>query len=169
MKTYSVKQIAEKLGTNPETIRRWIRDEKLKAVQVSRKNGNIVTEDELNRFIKSTPKYLSKISTGLNLIANSPAVGIGGALVGGIVASALLRYYEENNTKDVQVRPEDFKVFLNENIKKLDTTIQQKQKLILQTEEEIKQISKQIEQYNYLLENEDMLVGTLTATTNIKE
>ena len=44
MKTYSVKQIAEMLGTNPETVRRWIRGDKMKAVQVSRKGGNVITE-----------------------------------------------------------------------------------------------------------------------------
>ena len=64
MKTYSVKQIAEMLGTNPETVRRWIRDDKLKAIQVSRKDGNIVTEVELGRFINATPKYVSKLTFG---------------------------------------------------------------------------------------------------------
>ncbi|MBR1435985.1 MAG: helix-turn-helix domain-containing protein, partial [Bacteroidales bacterium] len=49
MKTFSVKQIAEMLGTNPETVRRWIRENKMSAIQTSRKNGNIVTESELER------------------------------------------------------------------------------------------------------------------------
>ena len=31
MKTYSVKEIADLLNTNPETVRRWIRDKKLEA------------------------------------------------------------------------------------------------------------------------------------------
>ena len=47
MTTYSVRQIAEKLNTNPETVRRWIRDGKLKAEQTSRRDGNVVTEYEL--------------------------------------------------------------------------------------------------------------------------
>ena len=29
MKSYNVKEIAEMLNTNPETVRRWIRDKKL--------------------------------------------------------------------------------------------------------------------------------------------
>ena len=41
MKTYSVKDIADMLNTNPETVRRWIRAGKLKAHQTSRKDGNI--------------------------------------------------------------------------------------------------------------------------------
>ena len=166
MKTYSVKQIAEMLSTNPETVRRWIRDDKLKAVQVSRKDGNIVTEAELERFVKATPKYFSKFTTGIGLAAIYPVVGIG-ALAGSIVASALLGYFDGKNSVDVRVRPEDFKEYLQKNIAKLNSTILQKQALINQTEAEIIEISKQIEQYSYLLENEDLLVETLEkATTN---
>lgn len=168
MKTYSVKQIAEMLSTNPETVRRWIRDEKIKAVQVSRKGGNIVTEAELERFIKATPKYFAKITAGVGVAALSPVVGIG-ALAGGIVASALLGYFEGKNSVDVRVRPEDFKVYLQKNIAKLNGIVLQKQALIHQTEAEINELAKQIEQYSYLLENEDLLIETLEkATTNME-
>lgn len=169
MKSYSVKQIAEMLGTNPETVRRWIRDEKLKAVQVSRKDGNIVTEADLERFVKATPKYFSRLmAAGAGLAAVSPVVGIG-ALAGGIVASALLGYFEGKSSVDVRVRPEDFKKYLQKNITKLNGTVLQKQALIHQTEAEISEISKQIEQYTYLLENEDLLIDTLEkATTNME-
>ena len=168
MKTYSVKQIAEMLSTNPETVRRWIRDDKIKAVQVSRKGGNIVTEAELERFIKTTPKYFAKLTAGVGLAALSPVVGIG-ALAGGIVASALLGYFEGKNSVDVRVRPEDFKVYLQKNIAKLNGTVLQKQALIHQTEAEINELTKQIEQYSYLLENEDWLIETLEkATTNME-
>lgn len=168
MKTYSVKQIAEMLGTNPETVRRWIRDDKLKAIQVSRKDGNIVTEAELGRFIKETPKYASKLTFGTGLAATSPAIGIG-FLAGGIVASALLGYFDRKNSVDVRVRPQDFKSYLQENITKLNETIIQKQALIQQTEAEISELSRQIEQYTYLLENEDLLVNTLEKATSNME
>ena len=164
MKTYSVKQIAEMLGTNPETVRRWIRGDKMKAVQVSRKGGNVITEAELKRFIRTTPKYFSKLKAGVGLAALSPVVGIG-VLTGGIVASALLGYFDVKNSDDVHVRPEDFKEYLQKNIEKLNGTILQKQALIHQTEAEIKEISKQIEQYTYLLENEDLLEDTLEKAT----
>lgn len=168
MKSYSVKEIAEMFGTNPETVRRWIRDKKMKAVQVSRKDGNIVTEAELERFIKATPKYFSKLTKGVGLTVMSPVVGIS-ALAGGIVASALLGYFEGKNSVDVRVRPEDFKDYLQKNIAKLNSTVLQKQALIRQTEIEINEISKQIEQYSYLLENEDLLIDTLKkAATNME-
>lgn len=140
----------------------------MKAVQVSRKDGNIVTEEELERFIKATPKYFSKLTAGVGLAAVSPAVGIG-ALAAGIVASALLGYFDGKNSVDDRVRPEDFKEYLQKNIAKLNSTILQKQALIHQTEAEINGISKQIDQYLYLLENEDLLIDTLEkAATNME-
>ena len=160
MKTYSVKQIAEMLNTNPETVRRWIRDKKLKAVQVSRKDGNVVTEAELERFIKATPKYLSKVTTSACLAAFYPIAGMG-FLAGGIVANAILGYCEEKSKVDVRIREEDFKEYLKENIVKLNKTVDQKREFIKQTEIQIEEISRKIDQYNYLLEHEDILLDTL--------
>lgn len=85
-------------------------------MQVSRKDGNIVTEAELERFIKTTPKYFSRLTAGAGLAAVSPVVGIG-ALAGGIVASALLGYFDGKNSVDVRVRPEDFKEYLQKHPK----------------------------------------------------
>lgn len=48
MDTYSVKEIADMLNTNPETVRRWIRSGKLEAIQESRKGGNVVTKSMLD-------------------------------------------------------------------------------------------------------------------------
>ena len=159
MKAYSVKQIAEMMGTNPETVRRWIRDGKLKAVQASRKGGNA----DLEKFVKTMPKYFPRISAGIGLAAITPIAGP--AIAGSIMASALLGYYEAKKKSDVRVRPEDFKNYLRDTVAKLKGTILQKQALIQQTEEEIKGISKQIEQYSYLLENEDLLASTLEKAT----
>ena len=57
MTMYSVKEISEMLDANPETVRRWIRAGKLKADQYSRKDGNMVQEDELYKYLRSTSKY----------------------------------------------------------------------------------------------------------------
>ena len=168
MKTYSVKQIAEMLSTNPETVRRWIRDKKLKAVQVSRKSGNVVTEVELERFIKATPKYMAKISASAGLFALSPIAGIG-LLAGGIVTSAILGNCGEKTKVDFRIRVDDFKEYLEEQVIKLKRMVDQKQELIKQTETEIEELSKRIDQYNYMLEHEDILVDTLVSATNKKK
>ena len=55
MTIYNVREIAEMLNTNPETVRRWIRSGKLEAVRESRKEGNIVTKEML-KIATSSPK-----------------------------------------------------------------------------------------------------------------
>lgn len=169
MKTYSVKQIAEMLDTNPETVRRWIRDDKLSAVQISKKTGNVVTEDELQRFIKSTPKYLAKFTaSSLGLAGAAGPLGLG-VLVGGIVASALIGYHDEKNNTDVKVKPEAFKSYLKGNIKKFEERAKKKQELIKTTEKEIEDLNKKIDQYKYLLEHDEVLNDTLESVINEKE
>ena len=162
MKTYSVKQIADLLETNPETIRLWIRDGKLKAVQISRKDGNIITEAELQRFLKATPKYLPKFTAGITTL--SPAIGIA-TLAGGIIAGAVMGYLDEKKETDIRILPEDFKKYLEEIIVKLQKTANQKRDLIKQTESEISEIEKRIEQYRYMLDHEDVLNSTLSQVT----
>ena len=43
MASYTVKQIADMLNTNEETVRRWIRSGKLDATWVSKKSGNVIS------------------------------------------------------------------------------------------------------------------------------
>ena len=150
MKTYSVKQIAEMLETNPETVRRWIRDKKLKATQISRKSGNVVSEDDLKYFLSSTPKYLSKLSTTIGAV--SPVVGLGTALAGGTILSGILSILEEKNKLDFQISPEELRMSLQGRVKKLRGMIRQKQILIKQTETEIEEIQRQIEKLTILLD-----------------
>lgn len=66
MKTYSVKEIADLLGTNPETVRRWIRNGKLQAVDNSKKKGvdKVILEGALNAFLKTSPKYTATLTLG---------------------------------------------------------------------------------------------------------
>jgi len=167
VKTFSVKQIAEMLNTNPETVRRWIRDGKLNAVQVSRKYGNVVTETELDRFIRNTPKYMSKISAAASLATLPTIAGIS-ALAGGIVASAILGYCKEKSKADVRIRANDFKAYLKETVVKLNNITDQKRELIKQTETEIEEITRRIDQYNYLLEHEQILLETLENVNDMK-
>lgn len=67
MVTYSVKRVAEILGTNEETVRRWIRSGKLKAEKTSNKEGNVIKEAALAAFAKASPKYASAIAACLSM------------------------------------------------------------------------------------------------------
>lgn len=56
---YSVKDIAKILSVNPETVRRWVRDGKIKAepIGTNRKKGFKITKEELKNFLDSEAKY----------------------------------------------------------------------------------------------------------------
>jgi len=60
MKSYTVKEIASLLSVNEETVRRWIRSKELKARQISRKSGNVISEEQLNAFLATHPNYSRK-------------------------------------------------------------------------------------------------------------
>ena len=95
MANYSVKQIAEMLDTNPETVRRWIRAGRLESSQASKKEGNVVSEDALKTFLERTPKYAAAAAgmaaAGI-LLPSVPVIGASFAVsVGMSVASALAR------------------------------------------------------------------------------
>lgn len=150
MKTYSVVQIAEMLNTNPETIRRWIRDEKLKAVQVSRKDGNIVNETELRRFLKAAPKY-ARVAASMSALI-PPSVGIPIA-IGGLIGGLFVGYYYDKNNLDVRVLPEEIEKYLRDNIAIHEENIKRKMESIEQMEKEVTDEKRQIDEFNYLLEH----------------
>ena len=100
MKMYSVKEIADLLKTNPETVRRWIRTGKLKAVQQSRKDGNVVTEQSLNDFLESSPKYKSIVALTAGVASLSYGLlGAGGAVTA--TAAFIVALLAKNSSKDI--------------------------------------------------------------------
>ena len=147
MKTYTVREISEMLGKNPETVRRWIREGKLKAGQDSRKGGNYVTEEDLKKFLKNTPKYAALLG-GAALSVPGLGVGIPVAL-GGVVVGLLGLL--ENNTKDkrAQFDLEAIVRAIEDSIKLSKQSIRKKREVIAQLEKEIRSEEQQIE--NYLL------------------
>lgn len=159
MKTYSVKLIAESLGTNPETVRRWIRSGKLKAVQVSRKDGNLVSESELLKFLEKYPRYLSRMPLGM-VAALSPAAGLV-TIAGSLMAGVIMSYYKEQKQNVTRIRMEDLKEFLSGRLQRLNNTIAQKEALIKKTQDEIAVLQDQVRQYNFLLEHEELMKNTI--------
>lgn len=88
MQYYSVSQVANMLNTNPETIRRWIRDKKLNAKEnlVARKKGHLISEEDLKKFLSENPKYRDK----KDIQQLAKLGGVMGAVSGGVVASTSL-------------------------------------------------------------------------------
>lgn len=59
---YTIQELSQLLGVNSETVRRWIRQNKLQAQFTSRKAGYLVTKESLEEFLAKEPKYRSKLA-----------------------------------------------------------------------------------------------------------
>lgn len=153
---YNVKEISKLLGTNPETVRRWIRSGKLVAQKSSKKSGNLVTEAALVSFLKSMPKYRSKVDPGLFPALFSPPLGIA-SIATGIVAGAVLGLMESKTTSDETVTAEELKRYMVDSIKKFQETIFKKRALIKQTEKEIADLERRIDQYQYMIDHDELI------------
>ena len=146
MNSYTVFDVAKMVGKNPETVRRWIRSGKLKAAQPSRKDGNVVTEADLYRFLRSSGKY-SALAAGM-LAANSMlafTVAVAG-IVGGVVAS------RATNKKDLEILTEDVRKTLNDKITESEELIEKRKNTIAELQAEIAAQEKQIEDCRIALE-----------------
>ena len=152
MKTYSVKDIADMLDTNPETIRRWIRAGKLKADQISRKDGNMVREDDLYKYLRTTSKYAG-IATAL--VAANPFLALtttmGVSVIGAIVASLAAK--PTKNRREVRILSDDVTRMLKKNITESKETIERKKAAIAELQAEINKEQQQIRDYETALEH----------------
>lgn len=63
MKTYTVEEVAMKYSVSQETVRRWIRTGRLKSTMSSRKSGNVISEFDLQEFLKTKSKYRNQVDT----------------------------------------------------------------------------------------------------------
>ena len=54
---YTVTQVSEMFDVDPETVRRWVRTDKLKAELKCNKSGFHIDEESVNDFINRYPKY----------------------------------------------------------------------------------------------------------------
>lgn len=96
MEFYTVKEIAEMLSVNEETVRRWIRENKLDAERGTGRQGSKVSLESLKKFldenkglITSTAASALGFSTVTSARATATAGLGGGGLIGGIVAASI--------------------------------------------------------------------------------
>lgn len=150
MDTYNVKEIADMLNTNPETVRRWIRSGKLEAIQESRKSGNVVTKSMLDAFLKTSPKYTG-IATGL--FASSVRLTTAtAAIVGGIIAQQLIK---NDEIKNAHVNTSEIRKLLLANIRSSKENIARKKKSIKHLQEEINEEQQRINEAEKLIKELD--------------
>lgn len=152
MKTYSVKEVAEMLHTNPETVRRWIRNGKLQAVKTSRRKGHIITEGMLRTFIKATPKY-AKLTSSIMMISTIAGIPAAAAT---IAASTMITEMLISNEKSSKAR-----ISITEMENKVKELIRTKREAIMRKEETIRQIQEEIEQDRASLREVEKLLDVL--------
>ena len=145
MKSYTVKEVAELLQVNPETVRRWIRDKKLGAQKASNKGGNKILESELQAFLKTSPGY---------------AVTLSSLLVGGVTASAVMlatyatgKAIEANELKKAKVDSEVIVGFIRSEIASHESLVKRKKESIQQIEKEIAAEQNRIKELEAILKS----------------
>ena len=80
------------LNVDPETVRRWIRSGKLKSIQQPKKLGNVITEEMLDSFIQSAPKYASAIKPATSTQTNVAGLATyAAALIGSAAAKQFVK------------------------------------------------------------------------------
>lgn len=149
METYNVKQVAEMLNTQLETVRRWIRSGKLYAEKTSRKDGHVVTEVDLNKFLKSSPKYAGMAGGLLGAAMVMPVTAV--PVVGGIAATYLAAAKKAKENGDESFSKEDVTRYLQEEIERRNQSINQKLATIKQLKREINNDQQQITECNFVL------------------
>lgn len=144
MKSYTVKEVAELLQVNPETVRRWIRDKKLVAEKTSNKGGNKILESELRAFLKSTPAYATSTGTLLALGVVAPAVMLATFATGKAI--------EANELKKAMVDSKAVIGFIQSEITSHEALVKRKRESIRQIEKEIMAEQDRVKELRVLIE-----------------
>ena len=147
MEVYTVKQVADMLHINPETIRRWIRQKKLVAIQDSRKDGNVITEDSLKSFLKSMPKYAG-------VAAGAATIGLASPMAIPLLASGLVSALSKKSNEKLDntlIFAEDLEKYLKTEIELHKSNIKIKEKNIEQLKLEIESEQKKIDEIRELI------------------
>ena len=182
MREYTVREISELLSTSEDTVRRWIREGKLKSTITSKKTGHRVTEENLEEFRRLYPKLfagtsigasvglgmLNMLLPGAGMVASIATIGTA-AMVGMKAAKNEAQNYESKRLmkeSSETVQTEQLLEFINMEIARLENANLENQKRIEAfrknievLESQIATNKKQIETYRKRIEVENELKG----------
>lgn len=141
--SYSVKDIADMLQTNPETVRRWIRKGKLKASKgASRSGGSSVSESDFLKFLSESPKYFAM--AGQSISKTSPAIGVSLAVAGVLSGAAAVKLENDRSIASSLVEPGDLIEYLSDQISQLKGDIEKNNGRIKAIREENERFEEQV-------------------------
>ncbi len=158
MKSYTVKEIAELLETNPETVRRWIREGRLLADQASKKEGNVISEVAFNTFLDQTPKYAAKAIENIPqsdmmkpmVMAVSFMTGLSIGAAGVIIAKMFLDKKKEKEAD--AITPESLARCVRECIADREKSIAQKKEDLSRLTASLNAEERELENYKSVLQ-----------------
>lgn len=156
MEFYTVKDIANMLSVNEETVRRWIREGKLEAERGSGRQGSKISDTALKSFLEGNKGLITSTAAttlGIGALTGiiSPIAGfatplIGGALLGVNIMKKLKSQKHDNKSINLDLLEEEFelekkKAQLSIEISRLQNEVN----LIESQINKIKQLRKEIE------------------------
>lgn len=166
MKSYNVKEIAELLHTNPETVRRWIRKGKLEATKgSSRKEGSTVSSAALQAFLKETPKYAASAASAIS----SPAALVSAVALAAFGGIAAAKIESGNAIENASVDTIQICAYIEKETNSLKRSIARKRKTIEQLEQEMQKDEETLEELEKLLEGIKMEESEQDTKTNRKD
>ncbi len=158
MRFFTVKEVSELLQTNPETVRRWIREDKLKADCNTKKEGNSISESALGDFLNSSPKYASiaeqNIAKSSVISPLATTIGLIAGLSIGAVSAIMIKMLldKKSSSSDSIVSQDSLSRYLKECIKDSQEVLEKKKGELETLTREIEDEERQIINYNALLE-----------------
>lgn len=127
---YSVYDVAEILETNPETVRRWIREGKLLSEGYSTKKlGFKVSSAALNLFAENNPRYAKRLEAKMNRFSSSDD-----EVIVNVTGNYVWAYEMYKNYARVG---QSFMDFLKQRVLEYDYLAEQKRKEIEATKREL--------------------------------
>lgn len=140
MEYYTVKEIAELLSVNEETVRRWIRENKLSAERGSGRQGSKVTDEALRDFLKGNKGLVTSVAatTLPGLISGLTAFS---TAINGLSWLSILKSKDKDQT-DIKVELMEKEFELENLAMNLKTEISSKQHELELVENQITKIKK---------------------------
>ena len=152
-KIYTVTEVAEIFQTNPETVRKWIKTDKLLAIKGgSKKEGMRISEESLKKFLTDSPKYTKPALTTALAALITGGTAIAGSL---IVAGLLAKQKKEADLQSTKVKSSDL-------IKLLQNEIQQEQVILKSKKEELNSLQKEIKQHEDRIDYVKSMISDLS-------
>lgn len=153
---YTVNEVAELLQTNPETVRKWIRDRKLKATPGnSKKEGIRIDDSSLQSFLDENTKYSKKA------ITSATAALLTGGLA--IPAFLMVKAYKENQTLASAI------ISSSDLLDMLEDEINQENDLVLGIQEKIHLLELEIKKRNERISSIQNMILELKGDNAVKK